>query len=110
LLNSRVLTRQDKEEYDQKLNDKEIIRGYISQMNPRKKQQNKQPMQNSIKKPVRQSNNIGGSNSDSFINHSTYDNNNRNSNEYQDDNVLTMQATGNEKGFPRKMGSTVIDD
>ncbi len=106
MLNSRVLTRQDKEEYDQKLNDKEIIRGYISQMNPRKKQ----PMQNSIKKPVRQSNNIGGSNSDSFINHSTYDNNNRNSNEYQEENVLTMQATGNEKAFPRKMGSTVIDD
>jgi hypothetical protein len=101
-----VLTRQDKEEYDQKLNDKEIIRGYISQMNPRKKQ----PMQNSIKKPVRQSNAIGGSNSDSFMNHSTHENNNRNSNEYQDDNVLTMQATGNEKGGPRKMGSTVIDD
>jgi len=106
LLNSRVLTRQDKEEYDQKLNDKEIIRGYIRKMNPR----NKQPIQNSIKKPVRQSNNIGGSNSDSFINHSTHEHNNRNSNEYQDDNVLTMQATGNEKGFPRKMGSTVIDD
>jgi hypothetical protein len=75
-------------------------------MNPRKKQ----PMQNSIKRPVRQSNAIGGSNSDSFMNHSTHDNNNRNSNEYQDDNVLTMQATGNEKGIHKKFGSTVVDD
>ena len=90
---SRVLSRQDKEEYDQKLNDKEIIRGYISQMNPRKKQ----PVQ-PIQKSGRHSNAIGASNSDSFINHSTNDNNNRNSNDYQDDNVLNMQAGGNEKG------------
>jgi len=40
----------DKDEYEQKLNDKEVIRSYISQMNPRKKQ----PKQDSIKKNVRQ--------------------------------------------------------
>ena len=62
-------------------------------MNPKKK-----PAVQPIQKSGRHSNAIGASNSYSFINHSTNENNYRNSNDYQEENVLTMQAGGNEKG------------